>query len=140
MTLPISVEVGLPGSAMPTNALSVLAVDESRGETAFVFRIGAETLAFVQECLGPKSLIARDWELASELVAFPAPDDRATSRSDTARSNTSDTTYHAGATTCLPQPWQCRGRGTGAECACCTQHRARRISCGSATGESSTCL
>jgi phosphoribosylformylglycinamidine cyclo-ligase len=33
--------------------------DDSRGEPAFVFRIGTTTLAFVLECLGTKSLIAR---------------------------------------------------------------------------------
>ena len=38
------------------------AVDESRGEPAFVFEAGGQTLAFVLETLGTKSLIARQFE------------------------------------------------------------------------------
>lgn len=38
------------------------AVDESRGEPAFVFEIGGQTLAFVLETLGTKSIIARQLE------------------------------------------------------------------------------
>jgi len=38
------------------------AVDESRGEPAFVFRAGGQTLAFVVEGLGTKSMIARACE------------------------------------------------------------------------------
>jgi phosphoribosylformylglycinamidine cyclo-ligase len=41
------------------------AVDESRGEPAFVFEAGGQTLAFVLEGLGTKSIIAR--QLADEL-------------------------------------------------------------------------
>ena len=39
-----------------------LAVDESRGEPAFVFELGGQTLAFVLEGLGTKSIIARALE------------------------------------------------------------------------------
>jgi phosphoribosylformylglycinamidine cyclo-ligase len=39
-----------------------MAVDESRGEPAFVFKIGGQTLAFVLETLGTKSIIARQLE------------------------------------------------------------------------------
>lgn len=35
------------------------AVDESRGEPAFVFTLGSERFAFVLECLGTKSVLAR---------------------------------------------------------------------------------
>src|SRR5947209_19935072 len=38
------------------------AVDESRGEPAFVFEVGGQTLAFVLETLGTKSIIARQVE------------------------------------------------------------------------------
>ena len=38
------------------------AVDESRGEPAFVFEAGGQTLAFVLETLGTKSIIARQLE------------------------------------------------------------------------------
>jgi phosphoribosylformylglycinamidine cyclo-ligase len=38
------------------------ALDESRGEPAFVFEAGGQTLAIVLECLGTKSLIARALE------------------------------------------------------------------------------
>jgi phosphoribosylformylglycinamidine cyclo-ligase len=38
------------------------AIDESRGEPAFVFELGEETLAFVLEGLGTKSIIARQLE------------------------------------------------------------------------------
>ena len=38
------------------------ALDESRGEPAFVFRVGAMTLATVLECLGTKSVLARQLE------------------------------------------------------------------------------
>jgi phosphoribosylformylglycinamidine cyclo-ligase len=41
------------------------AIDESRGEPAFVFEAGGQTLAFVLEGLGTKSIIAR--QLADEL-------------------------------------------------------------------------
>lgn len=43
-------------------ALGGRAVDESRGEPAFVFEAGAQTLAFVLEGLGTKSVIARQLE------------------------------------------------------------------------------
>jgi phosphoribosylformylglycinamidine cyclo-ligase len=38
------------------------AIDESRGEPAFVFEAGGQTLAFVLETLGTKSIIARQLE------------------------------------------------------------------------------
>src|SRR5947209_2973265 len=38
------------------------ALDESRGEPAFVFELGGQTLAFVLETLGTKSIIARQLE------------------------------------------------------------------------------
>src|SRR5512135_1822660 len=38
------------------------AIDESRGEPAFAFQIGEQTFAFVLECLGTKSIIARQVE------------------------------------------------------------------------------
>jgi phosphoribosylformylglycinamidine cyclo-ligase len=38
------------------------AIDRSRGEPAFVFTIGERTLALVLECLGTKSMIARQYE------------------------------------------------------------------------------
>jgi phosphoribosylformylglycinamidine cyclo-ligase len=36
------------------------ALDNSRGESAFVFEFGGQTLAIVQECLGTKSVLARE--------------------------------------------------------------------------------
>ncbi|MFN2388413.1 MAG: AIR synthase-related protein [Actinomycetota bacterium] len=36
-------------------------LDESRGEPAFVFRLGDQTLAVVLECLGTKSVVAREF-------------------------------------------------------------------------------
>ena len=39
-----------------------LALDQSRGETAFVFEHDGRTLAMVLECLGTKSMIAREYE------------------------------------------------------------------------------
>ncbi|HEX5497533.1 MAG TPA: AIR synthase related protein [Mycobacteriales bacterium] len=43
------------------------ALERSRGEPAFVFELGGLTLAFVQECLGTKSVIARKFaELTGE--------------------------------------------------------------------------
>lgn len=38
------------------------AADESRGEPAFVFSLGDERFAFVLECLGTKSLLARQYQ------------------------------------------------------------------------------
>ncbi|HEX3327082.1 MAG TPA: AIR synthase related protein [Actinomycetota bacterium] len=38
------------------------AIDESRGEPAFVLTLGDTTLAMVLECLGTKSIIAREFE------------------------------------------------------------------------------
>jgi phosphoribosylformylglycinamidine cyclo-ligase len=38
------------------------ALDESRGETAFVFEFGDKTMAIVLECLGTKSMIAREFQ------------------------------------------------------------------------------
>jgi phosphoribosylformylglycinamidine cyclo-ligase len=40
--------------------VSARALDESRGEPAFVLRLGEQTLAFVLETLGTKSVIARE--------------------------------------------------------------------------------
>ncbi|HEY2652290.1 MAG TPA: AIR synthase-related protein [Solirubrobacteraceae bacterium] len=52
--------------ALATSGLLALrggqAVDESRGEPAFVFKIGGETFAFVLEGLGTKSIIAKAME------------------------------------------------------------------------------
>lgn len=41
------------------------ALDESRGEPAFVFELDDRTLAMVLECLGTKSMIAREFEQQS---------------------------------------------------------------------------
>ena len=41
------------------------AADESRGEPAFVFSLGEESFAFVLECLGTKSLLARQHQEAT---------------------------------------------------------------------------
>lgn len=38
------------------------ALDESRGETAFVFEFDGKTMAIVLECLGTKSMIAREFQ------------------------------------------------------------------------------
>ena len=46
------------------------AVDESRGEPAFVFDAGGQTLAFVVEGLGTKSIIARQVEQQLGVSAF----------------------------------------------------------------------
>jgi phosphoribosylformylglycinamidine cyclo-ligase len=46
------------------------AVDESRGEPAFVFEAGGQTLAFVVEGLGTKSIIARQVDERLGLSAF----------------------------------------------------------------------
>jgi phosphoribosylformylglycinamidine cyclo-ligase len=46
------------------------AVDESRGEPAFVFEAGGQTLAFVVEGLGTKSIIARQAEEQLGVHAF----------------------------------------------------------------------
>jgi phosphoribosylformylglycinamidine cyclo-ligase len=43
-------------------------IDASRGEPAFAFEVGGRVLAFVLECLGTKSIIAR--ELEDQLGAF----------------------------------------------------------------------
>lgn len=52
------------------------AVDESRGEPAFVFEIGGRTYGFVLECLGTKSIVARQVEeqLGSDSFANVAYD------------------------------------------------------------------
>src|SRR5262245_53612971 len=42
--------------------LGATAVDSSRGEPAFVFQLGDQTLALVLECLGTKSVIARQYQ------------------------------------------------------------------------------
>ena len=47
-----------------------LALDDSRGEPAFVFEVGAQTLAFVLEGLGTKSIIARQVEEQLGFRAF----------------------------------------------------------------------
>jgi phosphoribosylformylglycinamidine cyclo-ligase len=46
------------------------AIDESRGEPAFVFEVGGQTLAIVLECLGTKSLIARALEARCGAAGF----------------------------------------------------------------------
>ena len=46
------------------------AVDASRGEPAFVFEVGGQTLAFVVEGLGTKSIIARHVEEQLGICAF----------------------------------------------------------------------
>ena len=46
------------------------AIDESRGEPAFVFEAGDQTLAFVVEGLGTKSIIARQVEEQLGVSAF----------------------------------------------------------------------
>jgi phosphoribosylformylglycinamidine cyclo-ligase len=46
------------------------AVDESRGEPAFVFELGGQTLAFVVEGLGTKSVIARQVQEQIGVEAF----------------------------------------------------------------------
>jgi phosphoribosylformylglycinamidine cyclo-ligase len=46
------------------------AVDESRGEPAFVFEVAGQTLAFVVEGLGTKSIIARQVETSVGVGAF----------------------------------------------------------------------
>jgi phosphoribosylformylglycinamidine cyclo-ligase len=48
------------------------ALDESRGEPAFVFEAGGQTLAIVLECLGTKSLIARALEDRCGAAGFDA--------------------------------------------------------------------
>lgn len=48
------------------------ALDESRGEPAFVFEFGGQTLAFVMEGLGTKSVIARQVAEAGGPVRFDA--------------------------------------------------------------------
>ncbi len=46
------------------------AIDESRGQPAFTFELGAQTLAFVVEGLGTKSVIAREVHEQLGLCAF----------------------------------------------------------------------
>ncbi|HLJ02280.1 MAG TPA: AIR synthase-related protein [Solirubrobacteraceae bacterium] len=46
--------------------------DESRGEPAFVFELGDRAFAFVLECLGTKSVIARQVQEQLGLIAFDA--------------------------------------------------------------------
>jgi phosphoribosylformylglycinamidine cyclo-ligase len=48
------------------------ALDESRGEPAFVFELGSQTLAFVLEGLGTKSIIARQLEDELGVSGFSA--------------------------------------------------------------------
>jgi phosphoribosylformylglycinamidine cyclo-ligase len=47
-------------------------LDASRGEPAIVFRAGGLHLGFVLECLGTKSLLARDYEILSGIDRFDA--------------------------------------------------------------------
>jgi phosphoribosylformylglycinamidine cyclo-ligase len=47
-----------------------LALDESRGEPAFVFKVGGLSLALVLECLGTKSLIASELRQRVGAAAF----------------------------------------------------------------------
>lgn len=46
------------------------ALDQSRGETAFVFEHDGRTLAIVLECLGTKSMIAREYEAETGVDRF----------------------------------------------------------------------
>ena len=46
------------------------ALDESRGETAFVFEFGDRSMAIVLECLGTKSVIAREFQEATGIDRF----------------------------------------------------------------------
>jgi phosphoribosylformylglycinamidine cyclo-ligase len=46
--------------------------DASRGEPAIVLHVGGQSLGFVLECLGTKSLIARDYEELSGIDRFDA--------------------------------------------------------------------
>jgi phosphoribosylformylglycinamidine cyclo-ligase len=48
------------------------AVDDSRGEPAFVLRLGGTTLAFVLETLGTKSIIAREYHELAGVNRFDA--------------------------------------------------------------------
>lgn len=48
------------------------ALDESRGEPAFVFQVGNETLALVVECLGTKSSLCRAYADATGIDHFDA--------------------------------------------------------------------
>lgn len=48
------------------------AMDESRGEPAFVFSLGDDKFAFVLECLGTKSVLARQYQKATETNHFQA--------------------------------------------------------------------
>jgi phosphoribosylformylglycinamidine cyclo-ligase len=64
------------GEALATShwlaAAGARALDESRGEPAFVLRFAGSTLAFVLETLGTKSMLAREYH---ELCRPPAPHD-----------------------------------------------------------------
>jgi phosphoribosylformylglycinamidine cyclo-ligase len=53
-------------------AAGARAVDESRGEPAFVLRFAGTTLAFVLETLGTKSVIAREYHEATGVNRFDA--------------------------------------------------------------------
>jgi phosphoribosylformylglycinamidine cyclo-ligase len=61
-------------AALSTSSLlaarGAAALDESRGEPAFVFTLGDTTLAIVLECLGTKSVIAREFEEAGGTAHF----------------------------------------------------------------------
>lgn len=46
------------------------AADESRGEPAFLFSLGEQKLAFVLECLGTKSVLARQYQEETGLDLF----------------------------------------------------------------------
>lgn len=46
------------------------AYDESRGETAFVFEFDSKTMAIVLECLGTKSMIAREFQDVTGIDRF----------------------------------------------------------------------
>lgn len=46
------------------------ALDETRGESAFVFEFGGRTMAMVLECLGTKSMIARDFQEVTGIDRF----------------------------------------------------------------------
>lgn len=61
-------------AALGTSALAAArggeALDSSRGEPAFVMSLGGQRLALVIECLGTKSILAREYEAATGVNRF----------------------------------------------------------------------
>src|SRR4051795_4457872 len=62
-------------------------VEESRGASAFVLEVGGQQLAFVVECLGTKSILARQWleQTGEDRFADIAIDGVAALRTDVSR-------------------------------------------------------